>query len=64
MKQTAVEYLFGELWNTNKDKLHWHTFLEVAKEIEKEQIIDALSQGQMTNIDYNPEQYYKETYGE
>ena len=35
MKQTAVEYLFNELWNTDKDKLMWHSILDKAKEMER-----------------------------
>jgi hypothetical protein len=34
MKQTAVEYLFNELWNTDKDKFMWHSILEKAKQME------------------------------
>jgi hypothetical protein len=36
-KQTAVEYLFEKLWETPKDKFTWHTILEKAKEMEKNQ---------------------------
>jgi hypothetical protein len=36
-QQTAVEYLFEQLWETPKDKLTWHTILKKAKEMEKEQ---------------------------
>jgi hypothetical protein len=34
-KQTAVEWLFEQLWETPKDKLNWHTILKKAKEMEK-----------------------------
>ena len=34
MKQTAIEWLFNELWNTDKDKLMWHSILHKAKEKE------------------------------
>lgn len=30
-KQTAVEYLFEQLWETPKDKLTWHAILNKAK---------------------------------
>jgi hypothetical protein len=43
MKQTATEFLFDKLWETPKDKLTWNAILEQAKEIEKEQIIEAVN---------------------
>ena len=39
-KQTAVEYLFEQLWEAPKDKLTWHTILNKAKKMEQQQIID------------------------
>ena len=63
MKQTAVEYLFEQLWETPKDKLTWNALLEQAKEMEKQQIIDAWN-GDVTFIFNNIEQYYIDTYGE
>ena len=41
MKQTAVEWLFEKLWNTDKDKFTWYAILKQAKEMEKDQIIEA-----------------------
>jgi hypothetical protein len=65
MRQTAVEWLAKQmLWN----EFH-NPYLEKAKEIEKEQIIDAhgkqLKKTQTAgNYEYwlTGEQYYKETY--
>ena len=37
MKQTAVEWLFQQLWETPKDKLTWHSILEQAKQMENKQ---------------------------
>ena len=37
MKQSAVEWLFNELWETPKDKLTWHSILNKAKEMESSQ---------------------------
>lgn len=37
MEQTAVEYLFEQLWETPKDKFTWHSILEKAKQMEEEQ---------------------------
>jgi hypothetical protein len=45
MKQTAVEWLFEKLWNTNKDKFTWYAILKQAKEMEKEQMKDSYKQG-------------------
>ncbi len=42
-KTTAVEWLFDKLWETPKDKLTWNAILEQAKEIEKQQIIEAVN---------------------
>jgi len=38
-KQTAVEYLFEQLWDTPKDKLTWYSILSKAKEMEETQTI-------------------------
>ena len=34
MKQTSVDWLFQQLWETPKDKLTWHSILEKAKQME------------------------------
>ena len=68
MKQTAVEWLFDKLWNTDKDKFAWYSILKQAKSMEKEQIIDSHIEGQRVFDDYNhtqwttdqAEQYYNE----
>ena len=39
-KQTALEYLFEQLWETPKDKFTWNAILEKAKEKEKQIIRD------------------------
>jgi hypothetical protein len=68
MKQTSTEWLFEKLWETPKDKLTWYAILAEAKEIEKQQIIDAYREGCFDNIlDENTdkvraEQYYTETF--
>lgn len=64
-KQTAVEYLFEQLWEAPKDKFTWHTILEKAKEMEKQQIIKAHNVGSKWGFEdvlEEGEQYYKETY--
>jgi len=70
MKGTAVEWLFEKLWNTDKDKFTWYAILKQAKEMEKDQIVDAHIEGQRVFDDYNhtqwttdqAEQYYNETF--
>jgi hypothetical protein len=63
MKQTAVEYLFEQLWETPKDKFNWYSILEQAKEMEKEQIIDAYDKGEFNQgCNEDAEQYYNENY--
>ena len=62
MKQTAVEWLFEKLWNTDKDKFTWHTILKQAKEMEKEQIKNAWLNS-LTKGDFNSaDEYYNQTY--
>ena len=58
-KQTAVDWLFKILWDTRKDKLEWYAILAQAKQMEKEQIIDAATWGALTET---AEQYYTQTY--
>jgi hypothetical protein len=60
MAQTAVEWLFKALWEEPKDKMVWYAILDKAKEMEKEQIMDAYNNGE----DRSAELYYNETYGE
>jgi len=58
MKQTAVEWLFKELLNSEPNILEWNKLLEQAKEMEKEQIIDAV------NLENSVDKYYNEQYGD
>jgi hypothetical protein len=37
-QQTAVEYLFEQLWETPKDKFTWNAILEKAKEMEQQRL--------------------------
>ena len=70
MKQTATEFLFEKLWETPKDKLTWNAILEQAKEMDKNNIINAAARGYLSmperfNLedakDYG-QQYYNNTY--
>jgi hypothetical protein len=59
-KQTAVEYLFEQLWETPKDKFNWYLIFGQAKQMEKEQIEDAIDYCRDKYID--SENYYNETF--
>ena len=61
MKETAVDWLFQQLWETPKDKLTWYSILEEAKEMEKQQMIEAIDYCRERYID--SENYYSQKYG-
>jgi len=65
MKQTAVDWMFAQLWDTPKDKFTWYKIAGDAKDMEKEQIIrarqDGLDNG-FSNGSWDSNLYYKETY--
>ena len=60
MKQTAVEWLYEKLWKEFNFSFS-NNILEEAKEIEKQQIIDAY-RFPNTLVDMSSEQYYNETF--
>jgi hypothetical protein len=66
-KQSSVEWLIDELWNTPKDKFEWHSILRKAKAMHKEEIKDAWNDGHTEGMEggYSGtyEEYYKETFG-
>jgi hypothetical protein len=69
MKQTAVQWLLQKLFETNNNtndakKMDINKIIEQAKQMEKQQIVDAYDDG---NYAYGmgikePEQYYNETF--
>jgi len=64
---TAIEWLFKQLWEEPKDKMVWYAILDKAKEMEKEQIMDAHEQAYIKmNMSFRAEdraeEYYQETY--
>ena len=64
-KQTAVDWLFQQLWETPKDKFTWYSILEQAKEMEKQQIIEAIIKGHTESLFgrvCDSEKYYNETF--
>jgi len=69
MDQTAVEWLYKNLLDnpmSNEDVIYNINVLEKAKEMEKQQIIDAYEAAMETDIYNTPlkvgKQYYDETY--
>ncbi len=61
MKQTAVEYLIENLIFINSK--NWDSIVDQAKELEKQQIIDAFhKQTQKFYCEEEAEQYYNETF--
>jgi hypothetical protein len=68
-QRTAIEYLIDECPRINT--IASLELIEVAKELEKQLIIDAFNEGEINSVDYfNPEnitteeaeQYYNETF--
>jgi membrane-bound inhibitor of C-type lysozyme len=69
MNQTAVDWMFDQLWETPKDKLAWFKILMEATAMHKEEIKEAYKCGatdleiQYSDVgEINSEQYYNETY--
>ena len=71
-KQTAVEWFWNQIENTEPN-LNWYKILDQAKELEKQQIIDACYFAYNEGCSYMTdgkteyesfEQYYTETYEE
>jgi hypothetical protein len=68
MKQTAVDWMFDQLWETPKDKLAWFKILMEAEEMYKEQMIEfsnsfydeCVMEG--GSLNQSAEEYYNETY--
>jgi hypothetical protein len=64
MKQTAVEWLVEQICGDHTEQ--WQKEIEQAKEMEKQQIVDAYVYGLAYGIDFDkglsPINYYKETY--
>jgi hypothetical protein len=71
MKQTAVEWLIDQLITENEVTLKGENYklFDIAKEMEKEQIMSAFTQGDIFGADFfdrvniTAEKYYNETYG-
>ena len=65
-EQTAVDWLFKQLWDEPKDKFTWYAILKQAKTKHEEEMKQTYFDGwhrNMGNRDEDFEQYYNETYG-
>lgn len=73
MKQTAIDWLIEQIkddqFNKVKTNLEWSEIFKQAKELEKEQIMDAFNSGENSDDYFFPslkltesEVYYNETY--
>ena len=73
-KQTAVEWLYEQMFLSPKSIIEYQNILEQAKSMEKEQIQEAFKQGYECNeVDwvfeinetmFTAKEYYNKTYGE
>lgn len=65
-KGSAVQWLFEQLWDTQKDKFMWNSILKEAQEKEKEQIINAYitadSESTIENSEFYAEEFYNNNY--
>ena len=68
MEQTAVEFLINKVLQTNHLKAIFEDEIKQAKEMEKQQIIDAFDSGlydggeNVSNYNLAAEEYYNETF--
>jgi len=66
MKESAVDWLFIQLWNRPKDRLNWNYFLQKAKDMQREQILKAYMDGYFEEEIKSVDQfniYYDQIYG-
>jgi hypothetical protein len=66
MKESAVDWLFIQLWNRPKDRLNWNYFLQKAKDMQREQILNAYMDGYFEEEIKSVDQfniYYDQIYG-
>jgi len=63
-KQSSVQWLFQQLWDTPKDKLDWQSIFLMAHEMHHQEIIEAWLDGEWWDSEKDGEQYYNETFGD
>jgi hypothetical protein len=61
---TSNEFLFEKLWEEPKDKFTWHSILEQAKEMHRQEIIDCYNTSYIMrgNPYSTADKYYQETF--
>ena len=68
MEQTAVEWLFRQLWDEPKDKFTWYAILKQAKAMDKKKTLEFVNNAsrEILNEDitnpFNIEHYYNENF--
>jgi hypothetical protein len=68
-KQSSVQWLFRQLWDTPKDKFEWQSIFLMAHQMHQEEIVDAFGIGahykSTSLIGYHSmaDEYYNETFG-
>ena len=63
-KQSSIEWLYKELLNSEPNILEWNKLLEQAKEMHKQEIIEAYRFGLSDEYVIGSKKYYNETFGE
>ena len=62
-EEIVVDWLSKELMNVEPNTFGWDKLIEQAKEMYKQEIIDAWEDGHDSFSTRNAEQYYNETFG-
>lgn len=71
-KQSSVQWLFQQLWDTPKDKLDWQSIFLMAHQMHQEEIEEAYGHGQNNGYMYahqkaitiSKENYFNQTFGD
>ena len=62
-KQSSVQWLFQQLWDTPKNKLEWQSIFLMAHQMHQDEIEEAWYNS-LTKADYlSGDEYYKGTFG-
>jgi hypothetical protein len=61
---TSIDWIFEKLWEERKDKLTWHSILEQATEMHKQEIIDCYNTSFIMrgNPFSTADKYYEDTF--
>lgn len=64
-KQTSIEWLIEclNIHLTEEQKTQFEGLFQQAKQMHKEEIVEAYKYGNLSDVYFKPEQYYQETYG-